>query len=140
MREHLVVRVVVKLLVPFILLFAFYVQMHGDFSPGGGFQAGVILATGLIVYGLVFGIRSLTRALPLPVLMVGVSLGVLIYAGVGYAALILGGHYLDYAMLDPADPPHGQELGIMLVEAGVGITVASVMTLIFITFAERWRR
>ena len=37
-------RVVVKLLIPLILLYALYVQFHGDYSPGGGFQAGVIFA------------------------------------------------------------------------------------------------
>ncbi len=40
MRRHLVLRVTTKLLMPFILLFALYVQFHGDFGPGGGFQAG----------------------------------------------------------------------------------------------------
>ena len=44
MRSDLVLRVVAKLLIPFMLLFALYVQFHGDFGPGGGFQAGVIIA------------------------------------------------------------------------------------------------
>ncbi len=139
MREHLIVRVVVKLLVPFVLLFALYVQMHGDFGPGGGFQAGVIFATGFIVYGLVFGIERLVRALPLGLLTAGISAGVLLYAGVGVASLLMGGDFLDYSVLDSHDPVHGQHLGILLIELGVGITVAAVMTLIFITFAERWR-
>ena len=43
MNQHLVLRVVTKLMVGFIILFALYVQFHGDYSPGGGFQAGVIL-------------------------------------------------------------------------------------------------
>lgn len=140
MREHLIVRVVSKLLVPFVLLFAIYVQMHGDFGPGGGFQAGVIFATGFIVYGLVFGIARLIRAAPLPVLAFAMSAGVLLYAGVGVAAMLGGGAFLDYGALDSHDPVHGQHLGIILIELGVGITVASVMISIFITFAERWNR
>ena len=48
MSHHLVVRVVAKLLLPFIILFALYVQMHGDFGPGGGFQAGVIFASAFV--------------------------------------------------------------------------------------------
>lgn len=39
-RDDLVLRVVGRLLIPAILLFALYVQFHGDFGPGGGFQAG----------------------------------------------------------------------------------------------------
>jgi multicomponent Na+:H+ antiporter subunit B len=139
-KEHLIVRVVVKLLVPFVLLFGLYVQMHGDFGPGGGFQAGVIVATGFIVYGLVFGVRSLIGAVSLPVLTVLISLGVIIYAGTGFAALLAGGEFLNYSAFDPHHPQHGQHLGIMMVEFGVGITVASVMIIIFVTFAERWHR
>ena len=56
MRYDLILRVVAKLLIPFILLFALYVQFHGDFGPGGGFQAGVILAAAVIFYGLIFGL------------------------------------------------------------------------------------
>ena len=58
MRNDLVLRVVAKLLIPFILLFALYVQFHGDFGPGGGFQAGVILAAAVIFYGLIFGLED----------------------------------------------------------------------------------
>ena len=59
-----IIRVITKLLMPYILLFAFYVQFHGDFGPGGGFQAGVILAAGLILYGLVFGLPALQKVAP----------------------------------------------------------------------------
>ena len=48
MNEYLILRVVVKVLIPFILLFALYVQAHGDYGPGGGFQAGVIFASAII--------------------------------------------------------------------------------------------
>ena len=140
MREHLIVRVIVKLLVPFVLLFGLYVQMHGDFGPGGGFQAGVIVATGFIVYTLVFGVRSTIRALPLPVITALASFGVILYAGVGFAALFAGGEFLNYSAFDPHSPQHGQHLGILLIELGVGITVAAVMVSIFIAFAERWQR
>ncbi len=51
MRTLPILRVVTKLLIPYILLFGFYVQFHGDYGPGGGFQAGVILAAAVILYG-----------------------------------------------------------------------------------------
>ena len=50
MRGDLVLRVIAKLLIPFILVFALYVQFHGDFGPGGGFQAGVIVAAAIIFH------------------------------------------------------------------------------------------
>ena len=65
MRHHLVLRVVTKMLIPPILLFALYVQFHGDFGPGGGFQAGVIFAAGFILYSLVFGLEPARRTVVL---------------------------------------------------------------------------
>ena len=64
MNEHLILRLVVKFLIPFILLFALYVQAHGDYGPGGGFQAGVIFASALILYGIVFGLRQAQKVVP----------------------------------------------------------------------------
>lgn len=137
MKHHLVLRIVAKLLIPFILLFALYVQFHGDYGPGGGFQAGVIFGAGFILYALIFGVNTATRivARPAPVRIL-VGLGVLLYGGVGVASLMFGGNYLDYNVL-AHDPVHGQHLGILLIEFGVGTTVAAVMVTIFFSFAGR---
>ncbi|QDS87733.1 Na(+)/H(+) antiporter subunit B [Rosistilla oblonga] len=136
-----IIRVVTKLLIPYILLFGFYVQFHGDFGPGGGFQAGVILAAALILYGLVFGLQAVQRVVPAWAVEKMMALGVLIYAGTGITTILLGGKFLDYEVLDhhllPGILPHGQHLGIFVVELGVGITVTAVMTMIFYTFAGR---
>lgn len=138
MIQHTILRIIAKLLIPLILLFALYVQFHGDFGPGGGFQAGVIFASGIILYALVFDLDSACRAIPPWLLRLGISLGVLLYAGVGVVTILLGGNFLDYNVL-AHDPHHGQHYGILLVELGVGITVASVMITVFYTFAGRGR-
>lgn len=138
MSHHVVLRIIAKLLIPVIMLFALYVQFHGDYGPGGGFQAGVIFAAAFILYAIIFGLESARRALPPTIIRTGVALGVLLYAGVGVVSLPLGGTYLDYSVL-AHDPVHGQHYGILLVELGVGITVASVMVAIFFTFAGRSR-
>ncbi len=140
LSQKSVLRVVAKLIIPYIVLFALYVQFHGDYGPGGGFQAGVILAAGLILYGMVFGLGPLQRVVPPALLEAGAAAGVLIYAGVGIATMLLGGNYLDYNVLDPHDPRHGQHLGILLVELGVGVTVTSVMASIYYNFAGRGQR
>ncbi len=136
MSHHLVVRVVSKLLIPFILMFGLYVQFHGDFGPGGGFQAGVIFASAFILYTLVFGLGNARRVLPDSWIRIGVAAGVLIFGGTGVAALLLGGNFLDYSALRP-NPVGGQHLGIFIIEFGVGLTVASVMVAIFFAFAGR---
>jgi len=138
-KGFLVLRIVAKLLIPYILVFALYVQFHGDFGPGGGFQAGVIAAAAIMLYALIFGLPSARRLVPESVVETMVGLGVLIYAGVGVAGLLLGGNYLDYFVLH-RDPVAGQLRGIFWVEVGVAVTVNGVMLKIFYMFAGRRRR
>jgi multicomponent Na+:H+ antiporter subunit B len=140
MNRTTILRVVSKAMIPFILLFAAYTQFHGDFGPGGGFQAGVIVAAALVLYGLIFGLDALREAVPDRAVEIGAAVGVLLYAGTGLVGVARGGNFLDYNVLDGHDPVHGQHLGILLVELGVLITVASVMTAIFTAFADRSRR
>ena len=127
-----------KLLIPPIMLFALYVQFHGDFGPGGGFQAGVIFASAFILYALVFGVDNARKAAPAWLTRLMLASGVLLYAGVGVVTMVLGGDYLDYSMLS-SDPHAGQHLGITLIEFGVGTTVAGAMITIFLIFDGRLR-
>ena len=138
MKREPVLRVVGKLLIPYMLVFALYVQFHGDYGPGGGFQAGVISAAAIIFYALIFGLPAAHRLVPEWLVETMVALGVLIYAGVGVVGLALGGNYLDYFVLD-GDPVAGQHRGIFWVEVGVLVTVCGVMLKIFYVFAGRRR-
>lgn len=139
MKLDVIFRVSIKLILPFILLFALYVHFHGDYGPGGGFQAGVISAAAIILYGLIFGINAAKRIVPQGVVERLIPLGVLIYLGVGLVAFFEGHNFLDYGVLSHHDPAHGHEYGILLVETGVLITVSSTMMAIFYAFAERGR-
>ena len=138
MIRHVILRVLVKWLIPFILMFALYVQFHGDFGPGGGFQAGVIFGAGIVLYALIFGLPAARRVWPARMLELLVALGVLIYGSVGVVSMFLGGNFLDYDVL-AHDPHEGQHIGILLVELGVGVTVAAVMVTLFMHFAGRGR-
>ena len=135
--HHVVLRVVSKLMIPIIIIYGAYVQFHGDFGPGGGFQAGLIIASAIILYALIFGVAAAKEAVPPSLVRLGAALGVLIYGGTGVMNVMLGGNFLDYNTLNPAHPTHGQELGIMLVEIGVLVTVTSVMLIIFYGFTSR---
>ena len=138
MRPNLILHVVAKFVIPLIMLFALYVQFHGDFGPGGGFQAGVIFSAAIILYALVFGLDAAEKIIPASWLSKLAALGVVLYAGVGVASLLLGGNYLDYSPLGN-NQVAGQHLGILLVELGVGITVSSVMLILYFAFAGRGR-
>jgi multicomponent Na+:H+ antiporter subunit B len=133
MRHAMILRVVSKLFIPLILLFGLYVQFHGDFGPGGGFQAGVIFGAGIILYALVFGADHARAVVAPEVVRAVAALGVLLYTGVGVVSLLLGANFLDYDVL-AAHPVAGQHLGILLVELGVGLTVTAVMIVLFYAF------
>ncbi len=138
MKPNLILHVVAKFLIPLIIVFSLYVQFHGDFGPGGGFQAGVIFSAAFILYALVFGLDAAEKIIPSQWLHMLAALGLVLYAGVGVVTLLLGGNYLDYTVLG-ATQIAGQHLGILLVELGVGITVGAVMLIIFFAFAGRGR-
>lgn len=136
--EHLILRVVMKVLFAPIVLFAFYVQFHGDYGPGGGFQAGVILAVAFILHALIFGLDATKKALPLRTLLILMVVGVMFYAGTGWLTMALGAPFLGYDAIDPESTHHaGQHYGILLVEFGVGMAVFATMTAIFYQFAGR---
>ncbi len=139
MRLDVILRVTTKLILPLMLLFAIYVQFHGDYGPGGGFQAGVIAAATFILYSLIYGLGAAQRVIPMVVVETMIPLGVLIYASVGVYAVLSGGNFLDYSKLSH-EPAHGQEIGVFLVEVGVFVTVSATMLAIFYAFAGRGRR
>ena len=137
-RQMPILRVIARALVPVILLFGLYVQFHGDFGPGGGFQAGVIFAAGLIIFALVFGAEALRQVVPVVLTERLMAAGVLLYGAVGVVAMFLGGEFLNYSALDPLTTGHhGQHLGIIVIELGVGIAVAATIMRVYYAFVDR---
>ncbi|QOD37906.1 Na(+)/H(+) antiporter subunit B [Candidatus Wolbachia massiliensis] len=131
-----VLNIITFLMVPFIILFALYIQFHGDYTPGGGFQAGIIIASGIILYSMLFGVPVTLKAIPYSAIKFTNALGILIYGGTGIATVLLGQNFLSYNIL-LANNVAGQKLGIFLVELGVAFTVCSSMLIIYIDFARR---
>ena len=138
MKLDIIFRVGAKILLPFMLVFALYVQFHGDFGPGGGFQAGVVSAAVVILYAIIFGLEVAQKIFPPRLAELMVPAGIGIFAGVGVIGLLLGENYLNYSPL-AHDPAHGQEYGILLVEFGVLVTVSGTMVAIFYCFMGRGR-
>jgi len=136
--RDIVLRVIAKVLIAPIMLYALYVQFHGEYGPGGGFQAGVIFAVGFILYGLVFGLDAVRRVASHGLVQFLSAVGVLIYGSVGLLSLASGKSFLDYSAL-ASNPVSGQHIGIIAIELGVGITVAAVMIMIFYLFAAQLR-
>lgn len=137
MKDDIIIRVISNLLIPFIQLYALYVLAHGDLGPGGGFQGGVIFASAIILYVLVYGIEEGRKRASRKITDVLNSIGVMIYGGIGVACLLFGGYYLQYGKLPLGDIKHASHLGIYGIEIGVEITVAAVMITIFFEMARR---
>lgn len=132
--EDIIIRTIARILVPFIQLYALYVIMHGHYSPGGGFQGGVILGASLVLLFITHGYEEVKGLVTENMAITFSSIGVLIYAGIGLLCLILMGNFLDYSRLYAllhVDPVHARSLGILGVELGVGMAVMAVMFSIF---------
>ena len=138
MRLDVIFRVTAKIIIPFALVFALYVQFHGDYGPGGGFQAGVVAAAMIIFYAIIFGLEAAQKVIPPRLVELMVPAGVGLFAGVGVISMLLGENYLNYSPL-AGDPAYGQEYGILLVEFGVLVTVSGTMVAIFYSFIGRGR-
>jgi multicomponent Na+:H+ antiporter subunit B len=136
LKHHLIPQVVSRMLIPFIVLFGLYVQFHGEYGPGGGFQAGAIVAAGMILYSVIEGESAALKLLPPKVLMALAVGGSMLYGLVGVVCMLLGGAFLDYSVL-ASDPVIGQQIGIIAIELGVGLAVTGVLLSIYHAFASR---
>jgi multicomponent Na+:H+ antiporter subunit B len=133
-----VVQTFVRLLTPLAQLFALYVLAFGHYSPGGGFQAGVILGATYILMALALGGETLDRKVNEPVCVALGAGGVLLYALTGIAGMLGGGAFLDYSRLPlPVTPVRARYFGILLIESGVTLGVAATLIVLFCRLGER---
>ena len=127
-------RSIIPVYIPYIFVYGFYIQINGKVSPGGGFQAGVIFASALILINQVFGDRRFSKYINNISLTLCAVSGVTIYFLTGLTSLIFDANFLDYSVLFE-NTKTAQKIGIFTIEIGVGITVSSVMYLIYDLFS-----
>ena len=138
-HEDIIIESLARFLTPFIQAFALYVLFLGHYSPGGGFQGGVLMAASFILLLIAYDIKECKRRFNEKINIVLNGTGVLVFSGTGLLCLILGGNYLDYSQLAailPVGPEEARALGILAVEIGVEITVAAIMVSIFLDLAS----
>lgn len=134
--DNVVVKTVSRLLIPFLQLSALYVILHGHYSPGGGFQGGVILGASFILMVIAYGLEEVRRRMSIKTVTTLACAGVLLYSGIGAVPLFLGGNYLDYGVLPIGPVPENRALGILGIEIGVGLCVMAIMAGIFRALAS----
>ena len=139
-NDDIIIETLARLLTPFIQAFALYVLFLGHYSPGGGFQGGVLVAASLILLILAYDVEETTKRFSEKLNVICNGSGVFIYAGIGLLCIFLGGKFLDYSVLSkilPVGPEEARSLGILGVEIGVEITVAACLVSIFIDLATK---
>lgn len=120
-----------RYMVPFIMLYGLYVWVHGEYSPGGGFQAGAPLAVGILLSRLIYGEDAAWNVSGRTATIVA-GLGAFIFAGVGFLATFFSGHILDYGALPiPIAESDLRAYGILTIEFGVTLCVAGVIIAIY---------
>ncbi len=82
-----IVRTVANQLILFILIFGLYVIAHGHITPGGGFQGGAIIVSGVIMLLVAFSSKELKKSLRERVLSIMESTGALIFAALAFAGI-----------------------------------------------------
>ncbi len=130
----LIIEVAVRTMIPFIQLFGLYVIAHGHYSPGGGFQGGVVLGASFILMAIAFDLKTSLRFFSLRANAVMASSGVFIYTGTGVLCALLGGLFLDYSAMDALlalGPVEWRSMGVFIVELGVGLAVTAIMASLF---------
>jgi len=137
--QSVVVELVSRAVVPAIQLFALYVITHGHYSPGGGFQGGVLLAASTMLLRLTQGREESFRWFPPGAAFVLAALGVLVFVLIGLVSVALGGAFLDYGHIawPGASPATLRYYGILVVEVAVALTVWGTLVAIFDEIGQR---
>jgi multicomponent Na+:H+ antiporter subunit B len=130
-------RVQALLMVALIVAFAVYLDLHGALTPGGGFQAGVVMAAGPAAVMLAGRYLTLKRLAPQWALEVLESAGAASYVLIGVGGLIFGGVFFEN-FLPYGTPAQLLSAGtIPLSSIAVGLEVSGGLLLIFSEFLDQ---
>jgi multicomponent Na+:H+ antiporter subunit B len=129
--ESIIIQTAFRYAVPLIFLYAIYVLTHGEYSPGGGFQAGALLAMVVVLSRLVEGDKAEINITGNNSFILA-GIGTFIFALTGWITMAFGGKFLDYSMLpiDVADK-YRHQWGILTIEIGVTVCVMATIIVIF---------
>ncbi len=138
--DNLIVETTSRLLIPFIQTFGMYVLFLGHYSPGGGFQGGLLFAASLMLLVIAFDIKEAKRRVTETWIIICVGMGAGIFAGIGMLCIFLGYNFLDYSSLVhilPLPPAQARAYGILGIEIGVQISVAACLFSIFLDLLSK---
>ena len=137
MKKTDILEVVSRKLAPFIIVFGFYLITYGHLSPGGGFQGGVALASGVVLLLLCQGHSVLNKFFPVKRINYTEALGYLAFIIIGITGLLIGKGFLAAFPFFRGENLPGAVI-IFLLNLIIGLKVGAGITLIcYYLFIEK---
>ena len=139
-----IVRTISDQLILFILIYGLYIIIHGHVTPGGGFQGGAVIASGVVMMTVAFGSGEIKKSLRERHLSVVESSGALIFIGMAFAGMgtLFFYNFLVVTPVFGGIPPTGPNPGdvwtggvIPLMNFGVGLKVSAGLSAVVLAMA-----
>ncbi|MCX2180584.1 sodium:proton antiporter [Streptomyces sp. SKN60] len=131
------VRLAGTVLLPVVLVTGVSVVAHGQLTPGGGFQGGVVLATGLHLAYLAADYRVLRRVRPRAVLEVAEAVAAGGFALLGLIGLVRAGAFLENVLPLGTFGELASGGQVPVLNASVGLEVASALVVVLAGFIDQ---
>lgn len=129
----LIVKVIARVVSPFIMIFGIYMILHGHLSPGGGFPGGVVIASAFVLLTLSFGKEIVYQKLKESTASVMESVGALIFLILAVLGIVFGGYFF-LNFLPKGEPFRLISAGfIPLANIGIGLKVGGGIFAVFLT-------
>lgn len=133
--SSVIVKTMVAFLVPFIVLFSIYTILHGEISPGGGFQGGAIVGGSMIIFTTIFGLYESSQRIPQKLRAPLEGSAVVTFFIVGILGMVGGGNFLTYAWPNIAESLQPSVVLWLTIIVEIGIGLGGAMVLISILFS-----
>ncbi len=141
-ETSVIVKFIVALMFPLIILFGLYVILHGEDTPGGGFQGGTVIAASLILFSIVFGFRHALKKLPPKLREFFENAAPLTFFAVGMLGILAGAEFLSFtfSLLAKNYQLEAARLLLSLIEIGIGIGGAAIFTSFFFSMQREEKK
>jgi len=137
--DDLIVKVISKIIIPFMQVFGIFVILHGHLSPGGGFAGGAILGASLILLTLAFGLNDAKKKMPHSMSKLVETGSILLIISLGLFSILNGYNFLTNGASGFNLGKTGEIISagfIPIATLAIGLKVGSTLITLFHTIIE----
>lgn len=132
MKKTEILDLISRKLAPFMFLFGFYLLFYGHLSPGGGFQGGVVISSGVILLSMSQGVAAAESLFPARLLAWVEFLMFFLLLCIGVAGMLFGVGFLGNPAGITAFPALSKVSFITMLNFLIGIKVGAGISLLCI--------